>query len=510
MSLPRDKDQPRKRIRSPKKPDLAGRVKRFAVSHRLWKKGERILVAVSGGADSVALLHLLYRLKEEEDLKLTVVHLDHGLRGQASEADSRWVRELAGRLDIPCLVERRVVSAKLRRGGHSPEESARDVRYTFFRDLSERTGINTLALGHHADDQAETVLLKLLRGCHPAGLGGMRPYRLDGTLRLIRPLLEIRRRELVDFLSAIGESFREDISNRDRRFLRNRLRHELLPLLETEYNPRIREVLVHLAGMERKRDDYLKDRMHESFQAVAAELEQGLVLDLPLFKQLSSFEQGEILRELLWKAGFNDPHRRVHRDLERIIKGPSGRRLTLPGRLTVLKEQQRLIIKKGPGGVTGFRAFSRELAVPGETEIELIRAGIVVREYPRPPEITFRPGPGLKRYWEDYPGGGVLKEYLDRDTVVLPLLVRSRRPGDRYQPLGTAGNRKIKKILIDEKVPGSLRDLIPIIADAEKIIWLAGYRPDHRCRVREETRTILEISLVPLDLSDKQESPPEI
>ncbi len=120
VSLPRDKDQPRKRIRSPKKPDLAVRMARFAASHRLWKKGERILVAVSGGADSVALLHLLYLLKKGEDLRLTVVHLDHGLRGQASEADSRWVRELAGRLDIPCLVERRVVSAKLRRGGRSP------------------------------------------------------------------------------------------------------------------------------------------------------------------------------------------------------------------------------------------------------------------------------------------------------------------------------------------------------------------------------------------------------
>ncbi|MFH1038562.1 MAG: tRNA lysidine(34) synthetase TilS [PVC group bacterium] len=472
--------------------DVFRRMATFADRQGLWKRGESILVAVSGGADSVALLHLLRRLSPLLDLDLRVVHLDHGLRGEAAKDDARWVRELAGRLNISCIAERRDVPAAIRKTGRSPEDAARMVRYEFFREVSERTGIAAVALGHHADDQAETLLLRLLRGGGPGSLGGMRPARKEGNLSFIRPLLSIRRGELRDYLEGIGEPFREDASNRDHRYLRNRIRHRLLPLLEADYSPRIREILVHLAEMEGERDDFLRDRLRPLFASV--DPGTGPAIDCALFQGLTRFEQGEMLREFLRKAGVENAHRRHVKNLERIIGGQSGRRLNVGGPGVVLKEHDRLIVvpRAAPGSLHPWR-----LAIPGEAVIGEIGARLIARQYPRPAPLVLKQEVGLKKFWESYPRGRILREYLDRERVVPPLTVRSRLPGDRYSPLGMKGSRKIKEIMINARVPLSRRDLIPVIEDGEKIIWLAGYRPEEGCRVRDETKTILEISLVP-------------
>ncbi len=386
----------------------------------------------------------------------------------------------------------------MKEGGHSPEEAARIARYAFFSEVSGRTGINTIALAHHADDQAETVLMKLLRGCGPAGLGGMRVSRQEGTLKIVRPLLSVRRWELREFLDSIGESFREDISNQDHRFLRNRIRHELIPLLEQEYNPKLKEGLIHLAGMVRDRDNYLEDRLRDIFSRVISESKDGIKINCKLFSALSEFEQGEVLRNLLWKAGVSDPHRSYFRDLKHSIAGPSGRRMILPGGVTALREYDTLTITSGWPSRGNNALSPREVKIPGEIVIKETGVKIIIRQYPRPQSIDFKNPTDLKQYWENYPEGGGLKEYLDRDRIAAPLTARSRRPGDRYRPLSMPGSRKIKDILIDEKVPGSIRDSIPVIEDSKGIIWLAGYRPAHRCRVRKDTETILEISLIPV------------
>ena len=446
----------------------------------------------------MALLHLLHGLSPILELELTVVHLDHGLRGQLSLDDARWVEALSRRLNIPCITERRDLAVEMKEGGRSPEEAARIARYSFFREVSERTGITTIALGHHGDDQAETVLMKLLRGCGPAGLGGMRVSRQDGTLSIVRPLLPVHRWELREFLSSIGESFREDLSNQDHRFLRNRIRHELIPLLEKEYNPKLKEGLIHLAGMVRDRDDYLEDRLRDTFSRVISESEDGIKIDCNNFRSLSAFEQGEVLRNLLWRSGVSGPHRSYFRDLKHFIAGPSGRRLTLPGGVTAMREYDTLTFTTALPSCWKNAFSPREVPIPGEILIKEIRAKIIVRQYTRPQLIDFNQPADLKQYWKNYPEGGHLKEYLDRDRIVAPLMVRSRLPGDRYRPISMPGSRKIKDILIDEKVPGSIRDSIPVIEDRKGIIWLAGHRPAHSCRIRKETGTILEISLIPV------------
>lgn len=477
---------------------LSRKVNEFAAFHHLWEKGERIMVAVSGGTDSVALLHLLHGLSPGLGLELTVVHLDHGLRGPVSRDDARWVQVLSERLNIPYIAGRRDLTVEMKAGGRSPEESARIARYAFFCEVSEQTGISTIALAHHADDQAETVLIKLLRGCSPVGLGGMRVSRREGSLRLVRPLLAVRRWELREYLASIGESFREDLSNQDCRFLRNRIRHELIPLLEKEYNPKVKEGLIHLAGMVQARDDYLRERLREPFSRVISESEDEIKINCELFQQITEYEQGEVLRRVLWKSGVSELHRSCFHDLKRSIAGPSGRRLNLPGGVTAFREYDILTIKTGLS-CRGNPAFSsRELPVPGEIIIKELDAKIIIRQYPRTRLKVVKKSVDMGQYWNNYPEGGGVKEYLDRDKVSLPLLLRTRIPGDRYRPLSMVGSRKIKDILIDAKVPGSIRDSIPVLEDGEGIIWLAGYRPVHRCRVRKETGTILEISLVPV------------
>jgi tRNA(Ile)-lysidine synthase len=477
---------------------LSRKVTEFAAFHHLWKEGERIMVAVSGGADSVALLHILHGLSPILDLELTVVHLDHGLRGQVSQDDARWVEELTRRLNIPYIGGRRDPASEVEEGGRSPEEAARIARYAFFREVSDRTGITTIALAHHADDQAETVLMKLLRGCSPAGLGGMRVSRREGPLRIVRPLLSARRWELREFLTSIGESFREDLSNRDCRFLRNRIRHELLPLMEKEYNPKIKEGLIHLAGMVRDRDDYLLDRLGDTFSLVVSKTDDGIKIDCKRFSTLPDFEQGEVLRQVLWEAGVNDPRRSYFKDIKRSIAGPSGSCLDLAGGVMAFRKDDNLIINTGLSTNCIEPLTPLELPIPGEIIIESIGAKITVRQYCRPRLLEFKQTVNLKQYWENYPEGGDLKEYLDGDQVIEPIMVRSRLPGDRYRPLSMPGSRKIKDILIDDKVAASIRDSIPVLEDAEGIIWLAGYRPAHRCRIRKETRNILEISLIPV------------
>lgn len=478
---------------------LVRRMADYGERHRLWKKGDRILVAVSGGADSVALLHLLRRLQSTMNFALTVVHLDHGLRGEESRRDRCWVEELAARLELPCIAARREVGPVREAGGYSPEEAARRVRYSFFREVSRRSGIGILALGHQADDQAETVLLRLLRGGRPAALAGMLPARNDGELLLVRPLLSFRRMELLAFLEEIGEGFREDLSNRDPAFLRNRVRHRLFPLLEEEYSPRLRELLAVLAEREREREDYLHSRLEESCRKLVRPSPQGGALDCGLFRRAAPLEQGEALRCLLVRAGVLSPHRRHFRDLKRLALGPSGRRLDLPGPVSALREGGWLLVDRRREPET---LPTRPLEIPGELIIEPLPFRIRTRVYPAPPDPSFiRSAVGR----EKFPGPGPWREYLDRERVVPPLAVRSRLPGDRYRPLGMAGRKKVKKLLAEAGVASSRRSLVPVVADREKIIWLVGARPNHHCRVREDTREILELTLEPLE---RPEGPP--
>ncbi len=467
--------------------DIVARVRRFVLHQGLLKEGEEILTALSGGPDSVALINLLDELKM--DLRLTVVHLDHGIRGTVSREDALWVKKMAAARGWPCLAGRSRVGELARKEKLSLEAAARRARYDFLRDCARQFGINKVALGHQADDQAETVLMRLLRGTGPEGLAGMRPRSERDGLTLIRPLLFLSREEIESYLKDRSLKFRRDRTNRDLRFTRNRVRRQLLPLLARDYNPRIREILVNLASLEAERDALVKSILPPASEFLSSAPGPELKISLSRLRKYPRALRGEILKRVLRSAGIGELNRFLLRALEGLSGGKTGRELILPGGVVARKEYDWLVIQPS---LREAKSYSYSLPVPGSLELEEAGVRISARTLDRSEERgSFPPHSGKAAF----PPSAPRSEYLDAARVKFPLTIRSRLPGDRYRPLGLPGKKKIKDILIDEKVPPRYREVIPLIADQEKIIWLAGYLPAQDCRISERTRKILAIEI---------------
>src|SRR5436190_5104528 len=282
--------------------------------HRMLDAGDAIVVAVSGGPDSVALLHLLLDLRADLDLRLTIGHLDHGLRGEASRADRVFVEELAARRGLPCFARAASALDLARAERRSPEEAGRILRRRFLREVAEETGSRRVGFGHHRDDQAETVLLALARGAGRGGLSGIRPIS-EGLF--VRPLLELSREEILVYLSRRGIAFRQDASNDDRRFPRNRVRHDLMPLLRASLNPRADAAIAGAADLVRDEDAYLDRRARRALTRVLVRAaapgppDSAVVLDAPRLAALAPAIGRRVARLALRRAGL------ARRDLRR-------------------------------------------------------------------------------------------------------------------------------------------------------------------------------------------------
>lgn len=473
------------------------RFKEFCREHCLLEKGERLLVAVSGGADSVALLNLLLGVRDDLGLELVMVHLDHGLRGARSEADARWVKSLASRLSLPFLGGRRRVGEWARRKKVSPEAAGRILRYRFFREVSRKTGIKKVALGHQADDQAETVLMRLLRGTSPGGLAAMRPLTEMGELLLIRPLLPFWRSEVLAYLNETGREYREDRSNQDRRFFRNRVRLDLLPFLEESYSPRIKELLVNLARAEGERESFIESRGDEIRQRIVRSHREGLKLRIEELLEQPAVLRREVLKKALFKAGCPEVGRRHWDQLEKLLGGKTGRECHLPGGVAAKREYNHLLFLKR-GEILRRKEFFYPLALPGETVVREAGLKIVARKKRWSPRSKLPPAHNLRKYWCKFPRLSECRAYFPVGRVKPPLTLRSRRGGDRYRPLGPGGSKKIKNILIDEKIPASLRDRICLVADRERILWIIGGRPAEEARLGGTVKEVVEIRAIPL------------
>ncbi len=352
------------------------------------KLPSRLLVGVSGGPDSVALLHGLVQL----GYRPHVCHLNHRWRGKESDADAKFVRELARRFGVPVTVGARKVP-------HT-EAAARQARQEFFERVAQKTGLRTLVLAHTADDQVETFLLRLMRGAGPTGLGAMWPERRIGKLRVVRPMLEVTRAEVLKYLSAQGLKWREDASNTDRRFLRNRIRHELLPLLERDYNPGIRKVLLRTA---------------EIFRAEAA--------NEPVAAERRA------IRHQLGALSF----RKVE-EMRKLLRGKPRRALECAGLTAPFRKRQ--------GGV-------------------------------KPPHST---------------------ESFDADALGPRPFVRTWQPGDRFQPLGMKGEKKLQDFFVDEKVPRQERAAVPLLCATDgRIAWVVGYRIAEPFKVTPQTKRVVRL-----------------
>ncbi len=437
--------------------------------HAMLAGGETVLVGVSGGADSVALLHVLLRLAPALDLTLHVFHVDHGLRPESAR-DAEFVRALGARLGVPVEV------ARVRVGAGSVEAAARAARHAALEAGADRVGAARIALGHTADDQAETLVMRLLEGTGVRGLAGIPPARG----RLIRPLLESRHRATVATLVGAGLEWLEDPSNRDPRFVRNRVRHDLLPRLQgivgaTDLVAR----LVRLARGARETVDAL-DRVAAVELARLARREDGaLVLSRAALAALPRLVAAEILRGAAASLGSRAPLRAWgHRGLRRVLAAAPPRRPFRLGGVLVEVSGDRVRV----GGDVPPAVPQRELAVPGRVDLPEIGRALEAVVLPAAGYATPR-----------------ARDRVAFDAAALPrrLVVRARRRGDRFRPFG-GGDRRLKAFLIDAKVPRWDRDRLPVVDAGRDIVWVAGVRRGAAAPVTAETGSVVELRLVPL------------
>jgi len=466
--------------------EVVGRVAGVIKRARLVDTGDRVAVAVSGGPDSVALLWLLHRLSA--DLAFTVagvVHVHHGLRGEDADADEAFVRALAARLELRCEVARVDVAALARARRQSIEAAARDARYAFFDEAAGRLNASRIATGHTMDDQAETVLLRLLRGAGGRGVTGIRLRRG----KLIRPLLECRRADLVPYLAALGEPYREDASNRDRAIARNRIRHELLPVIERLAPGGVR-ALARFARLAGDDEAYLERVAIEAAgisvlsSGAGVEVQRGALAGLPppIVRRIIRRAVADAAPDVTLAVG--------HVDAVRMLAAadkPEGH-LDLPG-LSVDRRGEVVTLSRGrsaPGrDASDTRPASYEYVLPLPGSVDVPEAGVTIAATTVPPADGARvpcPAPDVA--------------VVQAGSIAAPFAVRSRRPGDRLRPLGAPGRRKLQDVLVDRKVPRRERDRVPIVVDrAGRIVWVAGLVVADECRVTapEAGMVILEL-----------------
>lgn len=449
-------------------------VARFVRLHGLLHPHDRVLVAVSGGVDSMVLLHILCALQTEFQVGLCVAHLDHSLRASSAE-DARFVAATAQRLDLHYVGGAKDVAAFARETRQSLEAAAREVRKSFLQTAALAEGCNVIALGHHKNDQAETFLLNLIRGAGPQGLVGMRPR--NGPY--IRPLLACLRQDIEAYAARANVTFREDHSNRDVRFTRNRIRWQVLPRLE-QLNPNLIETLGNTQAVLAYDHQYIQAQTQEALQRlVRKRTEQYVRLDRRQFCGLPRALCAAVVRLVFGQLVGN--RRRlsfahIQAALEHSKSGRFGTAVELPQGLTLRVTQEALHFHRQVDTVPPAPCT---LSVPGVTQW---------LGWSFSAKVDQRLPIDLNRCKE-----GRLSVQLDWGTIEPPLVVRSRRAGDRIDPLGLAGRKKIQDIFVDAKVPRDLRDGVPLIADQKGIVWVVGHCQSDRTKLTQSTQQVLTL-----------------
>jgi tRNA(Ile)-lysidine synthase len=442
-------------------------------AHALLAAGDRILVAVSGGPDSVGLLAVLHHLKRRYGISLVAAHVNHGLRGEDAARDERCAEEVAARLEVPFV--RDDVARELR-AGPNLEERARQVRYRALHRLAASNRCAKIATGHTRDDQAETVIMRLVRGAGPGGLVAIRPRRDDGV---IRPLLECRRADVEAAVRAAGLPFRHDRMNDDPRFLRTQVRRRVLPLL-AELNPRVVDALARTAELE-----WSSRRMVDAFLARTLGSAGADRLDVELLERVGAEWRGHVLRH--WLAGpdgrgRNLGARHVDAVLRLLERGDGSKVVELPGGRRVRRRGGWLVLgdARGKGRDGGAEVCATEVLAPGR-------------------DVRTSSGWWLSARWEGIETKPSLPADLwsavcDAESVAVPLTVRAPRRGERVRPLGLRGTRKLSDAFIDRKIPAEDRSAYPVVDDRGEVLWVPGVVRGEGARIGPLTRRILRLS----------------
>ena len=464
------------------------RVERQAVEtirlERMLSPGDRVIVAVSGGPDSVALLSILESLRQYWNLSLLVVHFDHGLRGNESREDAKFVKDFCHRLGVEVAIKSLNLHELLgKKRGHSLQELAREARYGALFQMAEERAMTRIAIGHTADDQAETVLMWMIRGSGTGGLGGIKPVRHP---YIIRPLLSITREEILDYLSVRELTYRVDTSNLKPLYFRNRIRQELIPILKS-YNPKLVNTLARQADIVREDHGYLDQLAVDAFEDIKQHGASNLlILDRNSLLTLPLALRRRVIRYALQSfacmrngPGFDA----VETVLDQIVEGQSGSEVVLHG-VRISREYdhvQFILENSGPSPSNRWSETGQALSIPSQTIWPLTGQTFTISfDAPFPERRMTSP----------------FQVRLDAATFSQPLILRSWRSGDKFSPIGLGGKRKkLQDFFSDIKLERSKRETVPLLVAPEGILWVAGHRSDHRFQVTKSTQEVVTADL---------------
>ncbi|HSW63210.1 MAG TPA: tRNA lysidine(34) synthetase TilS [Dissulfurispiraceae bacterium] len=449
--------------------------------HDMLRAGEHVLVGLSGGADSVCLLTVLDRLKPEMNLRITAAYLDHGLRPDETPQEIDFCRDLCGSFDIAFHVQKLNVLAHAKTEKLSKQESARELRYRALQDIAAQVSAHRIAVGHHADDQAETILMRLFRGTGPSGMAGIRPVRKN----IIRPLIDIERKQIESFLDTEGIGFMVDSSNLRDDYMRNKLRHHVMPAIK-KLNCDVIKTMSRTAEICRDEERYFEVQVTKTLmKLISRKTDSAIELFLTPLEAMDRVILRRVLRRALDETRGLREIGLVH--IEEIIhlirSGAAGDRIYLPGGRRAIKKYSTMIITADvPQSLEPVRFdILQSLPIP--------KAGIVLS-----PRLIPR------QEWDGSFGDAKTSAIFDEGKLILPLTVRSRVAGDFFYPFGFGKRKKLQDFFVDEKVARDERDVVPLLVSGDAIAWVIGHRVDARYAVDDATEQLLQFHLKPLKI----------
>lgn len=481
-------------------PSLSQKLRAYILRHELIQAGDRVGVAVSGGADSVALLRLLLELRKELGIVLSVVHLNHQLRGEESDGDEQFVKSLALDNKVEFHGERAAVKAHAQSKHLSLEAAGRELRYSYFHRLLDQNCVDRIATAHTLDDQAETILLRLVRGTGTRGLAGVYPKlnilaaslpsRTAGAAFIVRPLLDTSRKDLEAYLGEIGQEWREDSSNLDPRFSRNRVRSGMLPWLEENLNPSVRNTLAEAAEVARAEEEYWESQVRDLLPKISVPDSKapGTQLDLAALRELPLALQRRVLRAAGAPLGMNLEFQHVERILQLVNEKSARGPISVEGGSVGKsggKNNDRLRFQPENFAASVIHSeFAYALTVPGR---------IVVNEIQTEFHATIIPVGATEGY-----NPQDSEDLMDARLLARKLQVRNWREGDRFWPAHTKAPRKIKQLLQERRVTGPERKVWPVVVSGNEIVWMRGFPLPAHLRSKNGSSSAVKIQEVPL------------
>ena len=460
------------------------KVQEFIQKYHMIQEKDVVVTGVSGGADSVCLLFALLELKQTLDFQIVACHVNHQLRGESADADEAFVRQLCREKGVPLRVFRENVELIAAKRKQSLEEAGRTVRREAFWKVCQEVGGTKIATAHHRNDNAETMLMNLARG---SGLKGMRGICPVNEI-FIRPLLCLERAEIEQWLAGQRLSFCTDETNDEDAYTRNRIRHKIIPELEKGVNARAVRHICEASAQIQEVWEYLEEQTERAYCDCIRRQEEGILICKEKWEALSAVIQKLLVKKVMERTAdscrdITSVHIEAVQDL---LAGQVGRQIDLPYHITARRVYPGVLIRQKKSGKdnTGTKAYKKELCIPGETEIAERRLKVSCRIFRKEADFSFSsiPQKGYTK-WFDY---AIIKNRL---------LIRTREPGDRIAIDKKGSTQKLKKYLINEKIPEEKRGTLLFIADGQQVIWIPGMRQSQVYQVTEETKQILEIKI---------------